>query len=257
MLDPRRSRSSSRGAIRRHAVADGRGASAAPPVRDPCCAAKVHGMGMHDGREYMVGERVTGTLMRNLYAASRMAPDAYLARASAKLTSRPSHAHEAGIAVGEVSGATVLVGQDRGRLVLGRLSLSQVPACGAARLATLAPEVARGEVAGRAIRRRQRASICTAFGCSAIELACGHAPFADEDRAGRAPRPCARSRHRVSAICAATCRSKPHEDLVEWLLAKQLRRPPALGRRRAPADRRDDRSPRQHDPPHTRADRRR
>jgi serine/threonine-protein kinase len=95
-------------------------------VRDPC-AVQVHGMGTHNGLEYAVGERVVGRLLHD-EVQDRLAPDVYLTRLRT-LTRAVARAHEGGIAVGDISGATVIVGPD-GRLVLGRLSLSQVPAFG-------------------------------------------------------------------------------------------------------------------------------
>ena len=110
-------------------------------VRDPC-SVQIHGMGLHDGAEYAIPERVAGRLLRD--ELDRTLPvDVYLARLR-KLTAAVARAHEAGIAIGDISGATVLL-MPEDRLVLGRLSLSQVPAYGP-HGQILAPEVVRGDV---------------------------------------------------------------------------------------------------------------
>src|SRR6185436_3415804 len=110
-------------------------------VRDPCAVA-IYGMGNHQGIEYVVGERVIGHLLADVLAIPPSSTD--LLTKFRTLVAAVARAHEAGIAVGDISGATVLVDDD-GRMVLGRLSLSQVPAFG--RLGRiLAPEVVRGEV---------------------------------------------------------------------------------------------------------------
>jgi CheY-like chemotaxis protein len=101
--------------------------------------------------------------------------------------------------------------------VLGRLSLSQVPAFGPHGV-VLAPEVARGEVAARDPAAAEGIDLY-GLGCSAIELACGHAPFADEDpqkelrgHADARPPRLTDLRGDLPTECS---------DLVEWLLAKQ------------------------------------
>src|SRR5690348_10190251 len=95
-------------------------------VRAPC-AVSVFGMGAHHGTEFVAGERVTGRMLADEIGAP-LAPETYLVRLRA-LTAAVARAHAAGIAIGELSGATVLV-CEQDRLVLGRLSLSQVPAFG-------------------------------------------------------------------------------------------------------------------------------
>ena len=79
-------------------------------VRDPCAVA-IHGMGTHEGVEFVVGERVTGTLLCDLLEAALPAP-AYLARLRT-LVAAVAHAHACGIAIGDLSGATILVTPDR------------------------------------------------------------------------------------------------------------------------------------------------
>jgi len=182
-------------------------------VRDPC-AVQLHGMGTHQGAEYAVGERVIGRLLADELAEA-LPVELYLPRLRA-LTAAVVRAHEAGMAVGEISGATVVVvpasaaephslrsGSD-GRLVLGRLSLSQVPAFGEHPL--VAPEVARGEVRADDPAAAEAIDLY-ALGCVAIELACGTPP-----RGETAP-------PQLGALRA----DLPDElgDLVEWLLAPQ------------------------------------
>jgi len=146
-------------------------------VRDPCAAAILN-MGHHRGVEYVVGERLQGTLLKDMLDA-RLPADEYMAKLRG-VTAAVARAHAAGITLGDVSGHTVLVGPD-GRLVLGRLSLSQVPSLGPARQ-ILAPEVIRGEAHGMNPAAAARIDLY-ALGCVAIELARGVPPFAlDDDR---------------------------------------------------------------------------
>jgi serine/threonine protein kinase len=180
-------------------------------VRDPC-AVQVHGMGMHNGLEYTVGERVAGRLLHD-EVQDRLAPDVYLTRLRT-LTRAVARAHEGGIAVGDISGATVLVCPE-GRLVLGRLSLSQVPAFG--RLGQiLAPEVVRGEVLAGDPAAAEAIDLY-GLGCVAIELATGEPPFAggDKELEGHACE--------LPPRIADLRNDLPSElsDLVDWLLAKE------------------------------------
>jgi len=110
-------------------------------VRDPCAVA-IYGMGNHQGVEYVVGERVTGRLLGDVLVKP-LGSTEHLARFRT-LVAAVMRAHEAGIAVGDISGSTVQV-CDEERMVLGRVSLSQVPAFGPLGQ-ILAPEVVRGEV---------------------------------------------------------------------------------------------------------------
>ena len=184
-------------------------------VRDPC-AVQVHGMGVHNGVEYVIGERVTGTLLHDELAAP-LTEERYLQRLRT-LVAAVARAHEAGIAVGDISGATVLVsgGEADGRLVLGRLSLSQVPAFGP-HGQILAPEVVRGDVAANDPSAAEAIDLY-GLGCIAIELASGAPPFAD-------PHPQIELRgHREEPPprIADLRPDLPSElsDLVDWLLAK-------------------------------------
>jgi serine/threonine protein kinase len=182
-------------------------------VRDPC-AVQVHGMGVHNGIEYVVAERVEGTLLHDELAAP-LGVERYLARLRT-LIAAVATAHEAGIAVGDISGATVLVAGDD-RLVLGRLSLSQVPAFGR-HGQILAPEVVRGDVAANDPGAAEAIDLY-GLGCIAIELACGEPPFADRHpqielhgHRGQPPPRIADLRGDLPGELS---------DLVDWLLAKQ------------------------------------
>jgi serine/threonine protein kinase len=179
-------------------------------VRDPC-AVQVHGMGTHNGVEFAVAERAVGHLL-NVELAQQLPPDRYLARLRT-LVAAVARAHEAGIAVGDISGATVLV--DNNRLVLGRLSLSQVPAFGP-HGQILAPEVVRGEVEASDPAAAEAIDLY-GLGCVAIELATGEPPFADGDKEleGHA--------YELPPRIADLRNDLPSElsDLVDWLLAKQ------------------------------------
>src|SRR4051812_21018318 len=70
-------------------------------VRDPCAVA-IHGMGNHHGIEYVVGERVMGRLLGAVLAGRLMAGQ-YLTTFRT-LVAAVTRAHEAGIAVGDISG---------------------------------------------------------------------------------------------------------------------------------------------------------
>jgi serine/threonine protein kinase len=155
------------------------------------CAVAVHGMGIHNGVQYAVGERVSGKLLRELLDKP-LGAELYLARLRTVIAAVCA-AHGAGIAVGDISGSTILVderaaiwgyapeGQHvddsrEARLVLGRLSLSQVPAFGP-HGRVLAPEVARGEVDAQDPAAAEMIDVY-GLGCFAVELACGSRPFA-------------------------------------------------------------------------------
>ena len=144
-------------------------------VRDPAAVA-IHGMGMHNGVEYAVGERVVGQLLRDVIG-TQLNADQYLTRLRV-LVHAVSRAHEAGIAIGDISGATILCETD-GRMVLGRLSLSQIPAFGPLGQ-ILAPEVVRGEAEANDPASAEAIDLY-GLGCIAIEMARGAPPFADDD----------------------------------------------------------------------------
>ena len=181
-------------------------------VRDPCAVA-IHGVGNHQGIEYVVAERVAGVLLRE-QLRQRLPADVYLARLRA-LIAAVARAHESGVAIGDLSGATILAGPD-GRLILGRLSLSQVPAFGP-HGQVLAPEVVRGAVRASDPDAAEAIDLY-GLGCLAIELACGAPPFSSDD-----PREEIRGHALLPPPRLADLRPDlPAElsDLVEWLLAK-------------------------------------
>src|SRR5262249_41763640 len=110
------------------------------------------------------------------------------------------------------------------RLVLGRLSLSQVPAFGP-HGQILAPEVVRGDVHAHNPAAAEAIDLY-GLGCVAVELACGAPPFADDD-----PRVEARAHPSDPPPRRSDLRPDlPGElsDLVAWLLAKHpIARPPS------------------------------
>ncbi|MBV8761135.1 MAG: hypothetical protein JO257_27815 [Deltaproteobacteria bacterium] len=182
-------------------------------VRDPC-AVQVHGMGTHNGLEFAVAERVVGRLLKG-ELGKPLTTDVYLDRLRT-LVAAVARAHEAGIAVGVISGETVLACPDHGRLVLGRLSLSQVPAFGP-HGQIVAPEVVTGAV-DESDPEAAEAIDLYGLGCIAIELATGEAPFADDDPS----RELEGHAHQPPPRIADLRSDLPGElsDLVEWLLAK-------------------------------------
>ncbi|TMQ11641.1 MAG: hypothetical protein E6J90_34085 [Deltaproteobacteria bacterium] len=182
-------------------------------VRDPCAVA-IYGMGNHQGIEYVAGERVAGRLLAEVLQQPLPAPE--LLAKLRRLVGAVTRAHEAGIAVGELSGATVLVDDD-GRMVLGRLSLSQVPAFGP-RGRILAPEVVRGEVQASDPSAAEAIDLY-GLGCVAIEMARGLPPFVDADPAIELRGHALEAPPRLGQVRP----DLPGElsDLVEWLLEKR------------------------------------
>jgi len=182
-------------------------------VRDPCSVA-IHGMGNHQGTEYVVAERVIGRLLGDVLARPPACAE-HLTKFRT-LAAAVTRAHEAGIAVGDISGATVLL-DDAGRMVLGRLSLSQVPAFGPLGQ-IFAPEVVRGDVEASDPSAAEAIDLY-GLGCVAIEMASGEPPFFGSDREDEL-----RGHASVPAPRLADLRPDfPIElsDLVEWLLDKR------------------------------------
>jgi serine/threonine protein kinase len=182
-------------------------------VRDACAVA-IYGMGNHQGVEYVVGERVVGRLLGDVLVGPPSAPE-HLARFRT-LVAAVMRAHEGGIAVGEISGSTVLVCEE-GRMVLGRVSLSQVPAFGPLGQ-VLAPEVVRGDVEASDPRAAEAIDLY-GLGCIAIELARGQQPVFGLDRDTELRRHANEPAPRLAELRP----DLPIElsDLVEWLLAKR------------------------------------
>ncbi|MCX5746232.1 MAG: hypothetical protein NT062_27460 [Proteobacteria bacterium] len=181
-------------------------------VRDPCAVA-IHGMGIHHSTEYVVAERVTGRLLRDVLATPQTTEE-FLTRYR-RIVAAVARAHDHGVAIGDISGATVLV-DPTGRMVLGRLSLSQVPAFGP-RGQILAPEIVRGDVEDGDPEAAEAIDLY-GLGCIAIEMARGTPPFADRthevELRGHA--------HEAPPRLAALRQDLPEElgDLVASLLEK-------------------------------------
>lgn len=182
-------------------------------VRD-ACAVSIYGMGNHNGVEYVVAERVLGTLLAEHLRNGGLPHDIYLTKLRA-LIAAVAKAHDGGIAIGDISGATILVCPDA-RMVLGRLSLSQIPAFGPLGQ-ILAPEVVRGEVEASDPAAAEAIDLY-GLGCVAIELARGTPPFSDDDRdllRGHGYEPPPRLADMRPDLPAEL------SDLVEWLLSKK------------------------------------
>jgi serine/threonine protein kinase len=195
------------------------------------CAVAVHGMGIHNGVQYAVAERVAGKLLRELLDKP-LGAELYVARLRTVIAAVCA-AHGGGIAVGDISGSTILVderaaawgtapGQHvddsrEARLVLGRLSLSQVPAFGP-HGRVLAPEVARGEADAQDPAAAEMIDVYN-LGCFAVELACGTRPFAADDLAAELDGHAHRPPPRLVDLRPDLPEEVSH--LVEALLAKQ------------------------------------
>jgi serine/threonine protein kinase len=148
----------------------------------------------------------------------------YLARLRA-LVAAVARAHEGGIAVGDISGSTVLVAPG-GRLVLGRLSLSQVPASGP-HGQILAPEIVRGLIHASDPAGAEAIDLY-GLGCVAIEMASGLPPFSNADPALEARGHATQSPPRIGDLRP----DLPGElsDLIDWLLMKEpTGRPRSVG----------------------------
>jgi serine/threonine protein kinase len=183
-------------------------------VRDPCAVA-IYGVGHHQNTEFVVGERVTGRPLAEAVQPPPVASE--VVRRVRALAAAVTRAHEAGIAIGDISGATVLV-DDAGRIVLGRLSLSQVPAFGPLGQ-ILAPEVVRGDASASDPSAAEAIDLY-GLGCAAIELATGRPPFFADDN------PAATLRGHATETPPRLTDARPDlpielSDLVEWLVEKR------------------------------------
>jgi CheY-like chemotaxis protein len=142
-------------------------------VRDPA-AVTIFAVGNHRGAELVVAERVAGrTAAEVARGAAQPMPDVELIDVVLRAARGVAAAHAVDVTLGEVSGDTVLI--DGGRVVLGAVSLSQVPAATGAGSA-LAPELI--------TRQRdpsdpgvQAAVDVYGLGCLAVELATGRPPY--------------------------------------------------------------------------------
>jgi serine/threonine protein kinase len=188
-------------------------------------AAAVYAIGHHHGTEYVVAERVTGERLGQ--RLTQPLEDEDLIETWHRIVIAVAECHSAGMAVGDLSGDTVLLTagpSTQQRVVLGRFSLSQLPSLG--RFGQLfAPEISSGR-AGADDPLAAEAIDLYSLGAVAIELASGKPLFASED---------------ISSVLRSHAERTPPtlldyrsdlpsdlSDLVEWLLAKDPNaRPPS------------------------------
>jgi len=141
-------------------------------------AVGIYGVGTHRGVEYVAAERIEGMTLRdhtNLYSStSTFMPPAEVVEILLAVARAVAAAHRQGVALGHVSTETVLITSSR-RVVLGRLSLSQVPSIGADGVAW-APEVITGHKTGSEPEAAVPIDLY-GLGCTAIELATGRPPY--------------------------------------------------------------------------------
>jgi serine/threonine protein kinase len=150
-------------------------------VVDPASVV-THGVGNHRGTEYVVSERVEGVTLREHVTSHVAAGDIVTPTQVLDLLLRVARgvaaAHRARVALGEVSGETALV-TPAGRVVLGRLSMSQVPSVGADE-ACWAPEAITGQKSPSDPAAAAGIDLY-GIGCVAVELATGRPPFAADN----------------------------------------------------------------------------
>lgn len=155
-------------------------------VKDPIACA-VHTLGNHRGAEFLAGERVVGrtvaTIAASYLASGAAVPAADVLDLLVRCARGLAVAHAAQVTAGEVSGETVLVGagpQRAGgtgarRLVLGSLSLGQVPAFGAHGV-VFAPELVTKQKSPSDVEVQMAVDVY-GLGGLAVELATNRAPF--------------------------------------------------------------------------------
>ncbi len=190
-------------------------------------AVTVFAVGNHHGTEYVVSELVTGERLSDKIARGPV-EDQELIELWRKVVAAVAECHAAGMAVGDVSGPTALITTTRAserRVVLGRFSMSQLPAVG--RFGQIfAPEIARG-LAGADDPMAAEAIDLYSLGAVAIELASGKPLFDDDD-----VRNVLRGHAERSPPTLHDYRAElPSElsDLIEWLLVKEPdARPPSV-----------------------------
>jgi serine/threonine protein kinase len=182
-------------------------------VNDPA-SVLIHGIGTHRELEFAIAERLHGRPFRELLGSAALSPSIYLKRLR-QIISGVAAAHDAGLAAGDLTSQTMWQCND-GRLVLGRISLSQVPSIGPLG-SNLTPEIAIGLVAPEDPSAAELGDLYH-VGCVAIELARGAPPF-EGDLASLT-----RAHAYDQAPRLADLRMDlPSElsDLVAWLLEKQ------------------------------------
>lgn len=141
-------------------------------------AAAVYAVGHHRGVEFVAGERLVATSMREHLrgyssAGARMAVDD-IVDLFLRLARSLEAIHGAGFTVGDLATDTIALRGPR-RLVFGRFSLGQIPAIGPAGVC-LAPEVLNGH-ASPADPAAAIAIDLYGLGCLGLELALGRPPF--------------------------------------------------------------------------------
>ena len=190
-------------------------------------AAAIYALGNHQGTEYVVAERVLGERLSELLVRAPL-PDAEVVAIWRAVVEAMAMCHAAGMAVGDVSGSSVLLFPPRAgvrRVVLGRFSMSQVPAIGPhGRI--FAPEVIQGQ-AGPDDPMAAEAIDLYSLGAVAMELATGKPLFYDPElehvlrgHVDRAPPTLLELRPDLPPELS---------DLVDWLLVKEPdARPPSV-----------------------------
>jgi serine/threonine-protein kinase len=142
-------------------------------VRDPG-AVEIYQIGTNHGLEAVVAERVEGGLLDGWAPGGASAED--VLEVFRAVVQAVAAAHDAGIAVGALSAQTIAIDPAGLRVVLGRLSMSQVPAVGPDDVC-FAPEVVSGAVAATNPVAAGAIDLY-ALGCVAVHLATGRPLFA-------------------------------------------------------------------------------